>query len=190
MSTCTPPLSSPATQQIPGLTRRGAAFWPLVVSLWLCGAAGSTAWGGDNAGAAAALQVLMAPVLGQSTTELAPGQGQAASTPGNTRQTTQVQRGEGLDAVVRRTLPGLPLKEDFLRRAFMRVNPQMYPTPVLRPLKPGTTLYIPGMDDLQHQLKEQGPLAAALLQTQPVHDEAESAPTSKGPDKRRWVRFP
>lgn len=163
----------------------------------LFGLTGTTAHADENgSAAAAALKILIAPTStgpgsAQSLAELLPGQATAGAVASpSTRTTTQVQRGEGLDAVVRRTLPGLPLKEDFLRRAFMRVNPQMYPTPVLRPLKPGTTLYVPGMDDLQRMLKEQGPLAAALLQTQSSPDDAESAPTSKGPDKRRWVRFP
>ncbi len=160
--------------------------------LSVCCAAGAGAGAADNAAASAALKVLMAPMgMGQPQADMPPGlPATAALGAGLARQTTQVQRGEGLDAVIRRTLPGLPLKEDFLRRAYMRVNPQVYPTPALRKLPVGTTLLVPSLDELRQMFKEQGPLAANWLQP-PAESADEHEPThSKGQDKRRWVRYP
>jgi hypothetical protein len=162
---------------------------------------GVTAQAEDNSAAtAAALKVLIAPlhesssrnVAGLPRPELLAASGQhPRSEAGSARSITQVQRGEGLDAVIRRTLPGLPLKEDFLRRAFMRVNPEVYPTATLRPLRSGTTLQVPSTDELRQMFKEQGPVASALLQNPSESgSDPEAAQHAKALDKRRWVRFP
>jgi len=154
----------------------------------------------NSAASAAALKVLIAPLAevspsnaaAPSLQELPASDGQTLrSVAGLKRTTTQVQRGEGLDAVIRRTLPGLPLKEDFLRHAFMRVNPHVYPTPKLRPLRPGTALQVPSMDELRQMFREQGPLASTWLHSPSESGgDPEAAQHSKTLDKRRWVRFP
>lgn len=173
----------------------------LLLVVALNGLTGVTAQAEDNSAAtAAALKVLIAPLNESSSRNAAglprpellaaPGQ-HPRSGAGSARSTTQVQRGEGLDAVIRRTLPGLPLKEDFLRRAFMRVNPEVYPTAKLRPLRTGTPLQVPSADELRQMIKEQGPFAAALLHgPSESASDPEAAQQAKALDKRRWVRFP
>lgn len=185
-----PPPDLLSTDSRPARQRVG-----LAALLWCATTAAALA--DDNAAAtAAALKVLTAPETAStapfSLSDLSSPQGTpAASGARSARTTTQVQRGEGLDAVIRRTLPGLPLQNDFLRQAFMRLNPQVYPTPALRPLRPGTTLQVPGPDDLRQMLKERSPMAAALFQTAPEPEsDAASAAQSQALTKRRWVRFP
>lgn len=141
----------------------------------------------NSAAAAAALKILTTP-MGTSTSLMAAPE---TSEPVLTRPSVTVQRGEGLDAVIRRTWPGLPFKDDFMRRSFMRVNPQVYPQAKLRPLRPGTTLQVPTPDDVRQMLKEQSPWAANMLLAAPEPtDEAGASSANKALDKRRWVRFP
>jgi hypothetical protein len=141
-----------------------------------------------SAAAASALKVLAMP--------LAQANGPAnAATPGNGQNGTKtaahsitVQKGESIDAVIRRGLPGLPLREDFMRQALAKANPKIFPKGQTYPVKPGTLLMLPSHEDLRQLILSQNPAAAALFQAPP----AESSPTDASPsvDKRRWVRFP
>lgn len=98
-----------------------------------------------------------------------------------------VQRGETLDRVIRRALPNLPLHPDFLRKAFVSLNPQAFPTGSVHLMRAGSTLRVPSMVDLRQMMLQQNPEAAALFNAQA--DTAVSG--SHGSiDKRRWVRFP
>lgn len=98
-----------------------------------------------------------------------------------------VQRGETLDRVIKRTLPGLPLHQDFLRKAFVSLNPQAFPSGSPNFLRAGSTLQVPNTAMLRQMLISQHPSAAALFQ-----NEASTSGNgiSSASDKRHWVRFP
>ncbi len=103
------------------------------------------------------------------------------------RRTITVMRGESLDRAVRRALPGLPLHPDFLRQAFVRVNPQVFPKGAAHAMRTGTTLQVPTADELRFMLMSQYPETVALFQVVEAPPAAEQAPQ---PSKRHWVRFP
>jgi Tfp pilus assembly protein FimV len=103
------------------------------------------------------------------------------------RRTLTVMRGETLDRAVRRALPGLPLHPDFLRQAFVRVNPQVFPKGAAHAMRAGTALQVPTADELRFMLMSQYPETMALFQVVEAAPTAEPAPQAS---KRHWVRFP
>ena len=103
------------------------------------------------------------------------------------RRTITVMRGETLDRAVRRALPGLPLHPDFLRQAFVSVNPQVFPKGAAHAMRTGTILQVPTTDELRFMLMSQYPETVALFQVVEATPTAEQAPHQS---KRHWVRFP
>ena len=99
-----------------------------------------------------------------------------------------VQRGETLDRVIRRSLPDLPLHPDFLRQAFVKLNPQAFPSGRPHLMRAGAVLQVPGMADLRALMLAQHPQAAGLLQTPDMTEHGPNGHAAS--DKRRWVRFP
>ena len=69
-----------------------------------------------------------------------------AATP--TARTNQVQAGDTLDKVIRKTMPDSPLKFEILRNAFVQQNPQAFTKAPPRALMAGAVLNIPNHDDL------------------------------------------
>jgi hypothetical protein len=157
-----------------------------------------------SAAAAAALKVLALPLpdgrpsgeTGPHNAANPPGMGAqlassaAAQAPAMSVMPTTaitVQKGEGIDAVLRRGLPGLPLSPAFMRQALAKANPRIFPRGNTYPVKPGTVLQLPTPEALGQLMLAQYPQSAALFArpTQTAEPEA-----STGPDKRRWVRFP
>lgn len=108
-----------------------------------------------------------------------------AGTAGTAGTTTTVQRGETLDRVIRRTLPHVPLQLDFLRKAFVSLNPQAFPTGSVHLMRAGSTLQVPSMAVLRQMLVQQNPATAAFFAPDPSAPGHHSAH-----DTRRWVRFP
>lgn len=134
-----------------------------------------------SAAAASALKVLTTPL------------NEAHSPSGNAQEAAAghsitVQKGESIDAVIRRGLPGLILSEEFLRQALAQANPRIFPKGRTYPVRPGTVLVLPSSEALRQQVLRQYPQTAALFQA--PADTAEASHVSTGPDKRRWVRFP
>jgi Tfp pilus assembly protein FimV len=110
------------------------------------------------------------------------------SSPAEGLRSVTVQRGETLDRVIRRSLPDVPLHPDFLRQAFVKHNPQAFPSGKPHLVRAGTVLQVPSMADLRALMLAQHPQAAGLLQTP---DMTEHGPNGHAAtDKRRWVRFP
>jgi len=139
-----------------------------------------------SAAAAAALKVLTAPMNGSESHASSTGSGPHASSPEGPRIT--VQKGESIDAVLRRGLPGMPLKDEFMRQALAKANPKIFPKGTTYPVRPGTVLTLPSVEALRQLILAQSPQAAGLFHVPAVkEDEPEANP---GPDKRRWVRFP
>jgi Tfp pilus assembly protein FimV len=165
-----------------------AACWLLVVATAVVMPMARAAE--TSAAAASALKVLALPLndtkapapVGSAT----PGSAPAHSTPG--AQLITVQKGESIDAVLRRGLPGMPFKDEFMRQALAKANPKVFPKGQTYPVRPGTVLALPSVDALRQHILAKSPQAAALFQA-PVATE-EVAQVNAGPDKRRWVRFP
>ena len=166
----------------------------LLATVWLgCSVLASVcpALAADNsAAAAAALKVLLGSVVpAQASGGVMPT---ASNTNTNTMavpalqgQTVTVQRGETLDRVIRRALPNLPLHPDFLRKAFVSLNPQAFPTGSPHLMRSGSTLQVPSMAALRQMMVQQNPATAAMFE--PLQNA--SGPSSPS-EKRRWVRFP
>jgi Tfp pilus assembly protein FimV len=99
-----------------------------------------------------------------------------------------VQRGETLDRLIRRALPDVPLHPDFLRKAFVTLNPQAFPSGSPHQMRAGVQLKVPSMPALRQMVLSQHPGAAALLQGAEGQSEHKAAPDPN--DQRRWVRYP
>lgn len=103
------------------------------------------------------------------------------------RATVTDQRGETLDRLIRRALPGMPLHPDLLRQAFVQLNPQVFPKGTMHAMRAGTALVVPGSEDLLDLLKTQHPEFMALMV---VKKDLPVSAESVKVDQRRWVRFP
>ena len=139
-------------------------------------------WAADPS--AAALRVLLGSA--EPTQQAEPTAAGTATNRGQ-RKTITVMRGETLDRAVRRALPGLPLHPDFLRQAFVSVNPQVFPKGAAHAMRTGTTLQVPTADELRFMLMSQHPETVALFQVVEASPPAEQTPQQS---KRNWVRFP
>ena len=160
----------------PWFAPRTLLLW---TALWLALSAASgasPALAADQS--ASALKVLLGPA--------APVPVQAVSGQALQVQTVTVQRGETLDRVIRRALPHLPLHADFLRQAFVSLNPQVFPSGSAHLLRTGSTLQVPSMAALRQMMVQQHPAAAALFETEAV----ETKVLQSTGEKRGWVRFP
>lgn len=133
----------------------------------------------DSAAAAAAVARLLAQPLPGSTPP-APAAADAAKRPMVT-----TLKGENLDRVIRRVLPQLPFKDDFVRMAFTLLNPDTLGKNPTRVLPAGTALQVPTPQDLAALLVAQYPALGTASAA--VHDDA---PASPAVAKRRWVQFP
>ncbi len=139
-----------------------------------------------SAAAASALKVLSTPLNGAYSNSAPPGN--SPSAPAAAGQVITVQKGESIDAVLRRGLPGMPLKDEFMRQALAKANPKIFPKGTTYPVRPGTVLALPSVEALRQHILAQSPQAAALFQAPAAKEDAEES--HPGPDKRRWVRFP
>jgi hypothetical protein len=137
-----------------------------------------------SAAAASALKVLSTPLndANLSTAGVTPTDGKHPAS------SITVQKGESIDAAIRRGLPGLILNEAFMRQALAKANPRIFPKGRTYPVRPGTVLMLPSHETLRQQILLQYPQTAALFQA--ANEQAESTQATAGPDKRRWVRFP
>lgn len=132
----------------------------------------------ESAAAAAAVAKLLAlPV---------PANESAAAPEKTTKPAVTVLRGETLDRVIRRTMPGQPFKEEFLRKAFVQLNPGTLDTRTTRILPAGITLNMPTPQDLMAMLNQEYPALFKARTTEVAEEAAASPPTPK----RRWVQFP
>lgn len=113
----------------------------------------------------------------------------AEPTPGSpsARQQVEVRRGDTLDRVIRRTLPDLGLKPEFVRAAFIELNPQAFVRGRSHQLRAGAPLIVPSQQDLRQRALNQYPALGELMQ--------DPAGTSTKPDRSeeirlRWIRYP
>lgn len=151
----------------------------LPVAIALCHIA---TWASDSS--TAALRVL----LGANDTSLqAPSTTATQVTDNTPRKTITVMRGESLDRVIRRAMPGMPLHPDFLRQAFVRVNPQVFPKGAAHAMRTGTSLQVPTADELRYMLLSQHPESAHLFQ---LPESAKASEPEPAQARRHWVRYP
>lgn len=144
-----------------------------------------------SAAAASALKVLSMPLTetrGDVASAAAVTGLKNTAEPSSSGMSITVQKGESIDAVIRRGLPRLPLKDDFLRQALAKANPKIFPRGQTYPVKPGTVLLLPSLDELRQMITVQYPEMVMLMQKSSAESISVEAP--KGPDKRHWVRFP
>lgn len=163
----------------------------------------TAAWSADTA-AASALKVLLGPQAAfQQMGGMPPTPAHSAEGAKYTKDSTTspasassalvsgtvtVKRGETLDRVIRRALPDVPLHPDFLRKAFVSLNPQVFPSGSPHQMRSGASLKVPSMPALRQMMMNQYPGAAPLLH------ESEGQMANKAAadpnDQRRWVRYP
>lgn len=174
-----------------------ATWMPHALALTLVLASNAASAAESSAAAASALKVLLGPaavmqasasgrVMAEGLDRVLPtpaSAGVAMSASGQGARVT-VQRGETLDRVIRRTLPHVPLQIDFLRKAFVSLNPQAFPTGSVHLMRAGSTLQVPSMAALRQMVVQQNPQSAAFFEPETP------APGAYNADKRRWVRFP
>lgn len=185
------------------------AFSSRHLAIWLLGGCALTtwsaaAWSADTEGALA-LKALLGPQAafqqsgGQPPTPAhsaasvnagALGVPSAALSSGSAMasRTVTVQRGETLDRLISRTLPDVPLHPDFLRKAFVSLNPQVFPAGSPNRMTAGASLQVPSMAALRQMMLSQHPGSAALLQG--GHGLPSPAGAIEPSDQLRWVRFP
>ena len=176
------------------------------LATWLLGSCAlvswsSAAWSAESAGALA-LKALLGPQAAfQQMGGLPPTPAHSAGGPAQASppaltsaasamagSMVTVQRGETLDRVIRRALPDVPLHPDVLRKAFVSLNPQVFPSGSPHQMRSGAQLKVPSMPALRQMVLSQHPGAAALFQ-----GAEEQAPQKAAPDpndQRRWVRYP
>lgn len=169
-----------------------------VVLSWSC-----AAWSADTA-AASALKVLLGPQAAfQQMGGLPPTSAHSAEGAMHTKDsatapaiassamvsgTVTVKRGETLDRLIRRTLPDVPLHPDFLRKAFVNLNPQVFPSGSPHQMRSGASLKVPSMPALRQMMMNQYPSVAPLL-TESEGQMGHKAAADPN-DQRRWVRYP
>ncbi len=102
--------------------------------------------------------------------------------------TVTVQRGETLDRLIRRTLPDVPLHPDFLRKAFVSLNPQVFPSGSPNQMRAGVAMKVPSLPALRQMMLAQYPGAVPLLQGSQAQTDHKAAIDPN--DQRRWVRYP
>lgn len=140
-----------------------------------------------SAAAASALKVLSTPLNEAGNAGKSSGSANQSLDGLHAAASITVQKGESIDAVIRRGLPGLILNDEFMRQALAKANPRIFPRGRTYPVRPGTVLVLPSHEALRQQVLLQYPQTAALFQASTEPAEPEQA---AGPDKRRWVRFP
>jgi Tfp pilus assembly protein FimV len=165
----------------------------------------STAWSADSAGALALKALLgpqaafqqmggLPPTPAHSSGGLAQASPPALTSAASATVTAAaesmvtVQRGETLDRVIRRALPDVPLHPDFLRKAFVGLNPQVFPSGSPHQMRSGAQLKVPSMLALRQMLLSQHPGAAPLFHG--AEEQAQQKAVPDPNDQRRWVRYP
>ena len=108
-----------------------------------------------------------------------------------------VQRGDTLDTVIQRSMPGSPFNQGFLRAAFVRFNPETFAKGNLHRLSVGTSLRVPSQLELVSLVVGSKSAASVLphagARTQPTEareSEPLMAQQQLNQDRKNWVRYP
>ncbi len=127
-----------------------------------------------------------------STTKASQSSGSDQPMPSTTasRRSETLLPNETLDGLIKRTWPGLPSKEVWVRRSFVDLNPKAFIQGNPNLLQPGATLSIPLKSDLRASFARAYPAVASLFETPEVLPIESKSPESSSPTPPRWVRFP
>ena len=141
----------------------------------------------DSSAASAAIAKLLSAPTGAE----APAAAAAASpASGSEHLIVTPQPGETLDRLIRRVMPSQPFKDDFIRKAFFKLNPKLASTSPYRALPASMALAVPSAQDIRQQMLEQYPaMGKALFDASSAQANADDTP-APGVHKRRWVHFP
>lgn len=107
------------------------------------------------------------------------------------RRQEPLRPNETLDSLIRRTWPGLPSKDIWVRKTFVDLNPKAFVAGNPNLLQTGAIMTIPAREDLRQAFAAAHPQVAALF-----GPAAATASSSERSDKAQvrahsgWVRFP
>jgi hypothetical protein len=103
------------------------------------------------------------------------------------RSTYQVESGDTLDKVIRKTMPDSPLRVEILRNAFVQQNPQAFTKAPPRSLMAGAVLNVPNHDDLlrTYMVPGHSPGNSGLHR-----GGGYSTADMNMSERKNWVRFP
>ena len=102
-------------------------------------------------------------------------------------RTYQVQTGDTLDKVIRKTMPDSPLKFEILRNAFVQQNPQAFTKAPPRALMAGAVLNVPNHDDLLRSYRVPG---YSPGNSGGQRGGGYSTADMNMSERKNWVRFP
>ena len=186
---------------------RASDGWILAVGIWLA-AGHALVWAQAAAGADSraetrqALETLLGSLAdGEALVGAKPVSGLGANPPTQpSRQRVVVRPGETLDAIVRRTLGHLPIKDAVLRNAFVEINPDAFVAGSVHRIRAGAELQVPSPEDVRRLIvRDSGaPSATSRSGTAPaaIPNPSAAPPTANvaadppGADTRDWVRYP
>jgi Tfp pilus assembly protein FimV len=160
-----------------------AMIWLLLLAPW-----GAKA---DSVLVKEALKQLIERQESTITTAAAPTvMDKSSSSPAAKRRTEPLQPNETLDGLIKRTWPGLPSKEIWVRKTFVELNPKAFVQGNPNLLQPGSTMTLPSQEDLRASFAKTHPAIAALFEHGDKHDAEASKMEPNKSTPSRWVRFP
>jgi Tfp pilus assembly protein FimV len=144
------------------------------------------------ASAAAMAQAVTPPLddavrvfLGQTVTQSVPTKAHAsANAAAEGRKVVVVRKGETLVRIVRAHFKDSPFRDDFIYKAFVAMNPEVFPRKTHHVLTAGASLQVPTHGDLMAMAEGQSP--ATLGQG----EHAASSGAGNPAQRKHWVRFP
>jgi len=108
------------------------------------------------------------------------------------RRQEPLKPSETLDGLIRRTWPGLPSKEMWVRKTFVDLNTKAFVSGNPNLLQPGAVMTIPSQDDLRQAFASAQPHVAALFGPPRATPAPAIEPPGQAPARPQnsWVRFP
>jgi hypothetical protein len=111
-----------------------------------------------------------------------------ATEPHSDRKTETLKPNETLEGLIKRTWPGLPSKEIWVRKSFVDLNAKAFVQGNPNLIQPGATVTIPSREDLRASFSVSHPQIAALFDAPSADSKPDAEPSSVAAPK--WVRFP
>lgn len=154
-------------------------------------AAGAAGDGYTRPSPQAALETLLQSSVGRGPDAQPSGGAGAVALQAGGRQTVAVERGQSLDALLRKHLATSPLRVEVLRELVRQLNPQAFAPGGGHRLLAGARLQLPTMEDqMRHAFGKSG---AAMASAREEAVDSGAGPWGNGAAaaaRRGWVRFP
>jgi Tfp pilus assembly protein FimV len=106
------------------------------------------------------------------------------------RQSIQPLDNETLDMVIKRSWPGLPSREVWVRLAFVKINPEAFIGGNPNLLRPGASIKIPSREELRESFTHYQPKVAALFDLPAATQQPSEIETKIVSNPATWVRYP